>query len=65
MKPVNPLSQEYFDENRSVYTADTTIADYKIDPCQHMLVRRGDDIFCTKCHAGWIGLGRVKGILTS
>lgn len=65
MKPVPIVKQDFYDENRSLYGADTTIADYTVEPCSHKIVKRGDDLYCIKCHAGWIGLGRVKGIINS
>lgn len=59
--PLPPLPQDYFDDNRETYGAETSIAplDSLNDKCRHYLVRiSGSELKCKRCPAFWIDAGR-------
>ena len=51
---ITPISQDWFDENRERFDAQTTIAPKETKECKHFLVRKSDmSVECNKCTAGW------------
>ena len=53
-----PLSQKWFDENRQLFNAETTIAENTPpQQCKHeKLIFKGTNVECAQCFSGWIGL---------
>lgn len=63
--PLPPLPQEYYEENRTRFNADTSFIDVSSlsARCSHVMKRvSAISVECTICHAGWIDMGRFKGI---
>lgn len=59
-KPVlPPLSQEYFDDNRMRFNADTTEAPNKLTPCPHSFRRiNSQEVGCEYCTNIWEDKGQ-------
>ena len=56
-----PLPQEYYDENREKYDAETTEAPTNTTGCQHYLYRvSAIDVDCKHCSNRWRDLGEWK-----
>lgn len=56
-----PTKQDWYDENRSLYKADSTEAPNEVVKCEHdkkHLVVKGQDVECSKCLVGWPGLAK-------
>lgn len=56
-----PIPQEYFDDNRERFGAESYSLDIKAfkDRCSHDEVTRisSQEVKCLKCHMGWIDQG--------
>lgn len=55
MSKLPQLSQDYFNENRERFDAETTEAPVRIDKHIHDFIRKtGSEIGCKSCTAGWL-----------
>ena len=53
MTKLSPLPQEYYDENRDLYGAETSFADLSLpEKCEHYFKRIGAYIECDRCPFG-------------
>lgn len=57
-EPLPPISQEYFDENRERFEAETTQAPNKAERCNHFFKRiSAIEVGCANCTASWFDHG--------
>lgn len=55
MSKLPVITQEYWDENRQRFEAETTTAPIDTTKHTHEFIRRtATEIGCKQCHAGWI-----------
>jgi len=53
------VKQDWYDQNRRLFGADTSISPVAVDKCQHTRLKRvsASEVQCA-CGAGWIDNGR-------
>jgi len=55
MSKLPALSQEYFDDNRERFEAETTTSDVQVEKHPHDIYRKtGVEFGCRHCSVGWI-----------
>lgn len=55
------VPQEYWDENRERFNAETTITEGEPPKCKHYFRRvSATEIYCKKCRVGWIDMGKFE-----
>lgn len=58
MTRLPPIPQEYYDDNRERFDAETTIAPNEQDKCDHYLVRKKYiEVECKHCKTTWRDMG--------
>ncbi len=55
-----PTPQSWYDENRQLFNAETTITEPKIIKCPHdgylVRIKETNEVQCKQCMAGWLNL---------
>ena len=55
------IPQEWHDNNREKFEAETTVVEVPSKPCKHYFVRKtATQIGCKNCTNGWIDMGKWK-----